>query len=107
MLSFIDDITIPDGSVVKPGIELDKRWQVRNNGTCDWTEAYTLRLTSGDPLGSEESQVLFPARSGSAAVIQMLLSAPEAPGNYRTAWKAYNAKGDPFGDPVYIDIVVE
>ncbi|MBA4421191.1 MAG: hypothetical protein C0391_08580 [Anaerolinea sp.] len=107
VLSFIDDITILDGSVVKPGAELDKRWQVRNNGTCDWTEAYTLRLTSGDPLGSEKSQALYPARSGSAAVIQLLLTAPELPGNYRSSWQAYNAKGDAFGDPVYIDIVVE
>ncbi len=107
VLSYMEDITIPDGTVVKPGDDLDKRWQVRNNGTCDWTDEFTLHIIAGDPLGSTDSQALYPARSGSAAVIRMLLKAPQTPGNYRTAWQAYNPQGEPFGDPIYIEIVVE
>lgn len=107
VLSFMEDITIPDGTVVKPGDSLDKRWQVRNNGTCDWTDKFSLKIVAGDPLGSPDSQALFPARSGSAAVIRMMLTAPQEPGSYRTAWQAYNPDGKPFGDPIYIDIVVK
>jgi len=107
VLSYIEDITIPDGTTVKPGEELDKRWQVRNNGTCDWTDKYTIRIIAGDALGSPDSQALYPARSGSAAVIRMKLVAPQTPGTYRTAWQAYNDAEETFGDPVYIDIVVQ
>ena len=107
VLSFSDDITIPDGTVVKPGEELEKKWQVRNNGTCDWTDKYTLRIIAGDPLGSPDSQPLYPARSGSVAPIRMILKAPETPGGYRTAWQAFNAAGKAFGDVIYIDIVVQ
>jgi hypothetical protein len=103
----MEDITIPDGTAVKPGEELDKRWQVRNNGTCDWTDKYTIRIIVGDALGSPEIQALYPARSGSAAVIRMKLVAPQNPGTYRTAWQAYNENEEAFGDPVYIDIVVK
>lgn len=107
VLSYMEDITIPDGTEVKPGEQLDKRWQVRNNGTCDWTEEFTLRIIAGDSLGSPDSQALYPARSGSAAVIRMLLTAPQNSGSYRTAWQAFNPDGKPFGDPIYIEIVVK
>ena len=107
VLSFTDDITIPDGTIVKPGEELEKKWQVRNNGTCDWTDKYTLRIIAGDPLGSPDSQPLYPARSGSVAPIRMILTAPQSPGGYRTAWQAFNADDEAFGDVIYIDIVVK
>lgn len=106
-LSFDSDITIEDGTEVKPGQEIDKRWQVRNNGSCDWNDQYSIRLIAGEPMGSPESQALFPARSGSAAVIRMVLTAPTEPGNYRSAWQAYTPDGQPFGDPFYIEIVVK
>lgn len=105
-LSFMDDITIPDGTEVKPGQSLDKRWQVRNNGTCDWDGSYTLKLTAGSGLSGPKEQALYPARSGSAAVIRVELTAPTEPGTYISAWQAYNGKGEPFGDPIYIQIKV-
>jgi hypothetical protein len=106
-LSFDSDITIPDGTEVKPGEELDKRWQVRNNGSCDWNDKYSIHLIAGETLGSPDVQSLFPARSGSAAVIRMMLKAPVEPGTYRSAWQAYNQEEQPFGDPFYIEIVVK
>ncbi len=106
-LSFESDITIPDGTEVKPGQELDKRWQVRNNGSCDWNEKYSIHLIAGKSLGSPSVQSLFPARSGSAAVIRMLLTAPSQAGTYRSAWQAYNLADQPFGDPFYIEVVVK
>lgn len=107
VLSFMEDITIPDGEEVKPGAELDKRWQVRNNGTCDWNDRYTVRLISGNAMGSPQEQALYPARSGSAAIIRAVLTAPSEPGTYRSAWQAYNPAGEPFGDPFYIEIIVK
>ena len=106
VLSFDKDITIPDGTEVTPGQTLDKRWQVRNNGTCDWTDQYTVRLISGEALGAPESQGLFPARSGSMAIIGMALTAPLTEGTYRSAWQAYTPDGEAFGDPFYIEISV-
>jgi hypothetical protein len=32
-LTFIEDLTIPDGAFVAPGEVLDKRWQVKNSGS--------------------------------------------------------------------------
>ncbi len=106
-LDFIDDITLRDGSTVKPGTSLDKRWQVQNTGTCPWNEQYSLRRTSGPALGGTERTPLRMVEPGSIGVLQLELMAPADAGNYRTSWRAYNNQGLPFGDPVTIDIIVQ
>ncbi len=105
-LRYLEDITIEDGSVVAPGATLDKRWQVENSGSCNWKAGYTLRLIAGPDLGAPSPQALYPALSGTRAVIRIIFTAPQAPGAYRSAWQAFNPEGAPFGDPIYIDIQV-
>jgi len=106
-LTYQTDLTIPDGTHTAPGAALDKRWQVQNSGTCNWDEKYRLKLVGGSPLGAPTEQALFPARSGTPAVLRILFTAPLEPGSYRSAWQAYNPQGESFGDPVFIEIVVE
>ncbi|KAF0111011.1 MAG: hypothetical protein FD147_1217 [Chloroflexi bacterium] len=106
-LQFIfPDITYPDGSQVSPGAPLDKQWQVKNSGTCNWDENYSLHLTAGIEMGAASPQALVPARSGAEAVVRIQFTAPTEPGRYRSAWQAFGPNGQPFGDPVYIEIVV-
>ncbi|MFH2103859.1 MAG: NBR1-Ig-like domain-containing protein [Chloroflexota bacterium] len=105
-LSFVEDLTIPDGSQAAPGETLDKQWLVGNSGTCDWDSRYRLRLNGGDALGAPIEQALYPARAGSQAVIRIAFVAPATPGRYRSAWQAYDSRGFPFGDPIFIEIVV-
>ncbi len=105
-LTFVVDLSLPDGSDVKPGEVLDKRWMVKNSGTCNWDKTYHLKLASGPAMGVSETQALFPARGGSQAPIRLLFTAPLEPGRYRSAWQAYNSQDEPFGDPFFIEIVV-
>ena len=106
-LVFLEDLTIPDGSVAAPEEQLDKRWQVENSGTCNWDSTYGLQLIAGPDLGAPQEQALFPARSGIEAMIRMLFTAPTEPGTYRSAWQAHDPQGRLFGDPFFIEIVVE
>lgn len=106
-LTFISDLTIPDGSTIQAGASIDKRWEVENSGTCNWESGYTLRLIAGDELGAGTQQALIPARSGTRTVVRILFQAPAEPGSYRSAWQAHNPQGQPFGDPIFIDIIVE
>jgi hypothetical protein len=105
-LTFLEDITIPDGTLVQPGDELDKRWLVENSGTCNWDRNYSLVLISGPGMGALQHQALFPARSGSSAIIRIIFTAPDEPGVYRSAWQARDPSGELFGDPFFIEIVV-
>jgi hypothetical protein len=104
---FLEDITIPDGTIVVPGAELDKRWSVQNSGTCDWGPGYRLVRVVDDPFEGPDSLALYPARSGMAAVWQVVLKAPLVPGDYLSRWQAQDPNGQFFGDEVFLLILVE
>jgi hypothetical protein len=105
-LSFLKDETIPDGTLIQPGASIDKRWEVQNSGTCNWSTGYTIRLIGGSEMGANSEQDLFPARSDTTTTIRIEFKAPAEAGNYRSAWQAFNSEGIAFGDPFYIDIIV-
>jgi hypothetical protein len=106
-LTFVDDVTIPDFSVISPGSTLDKQWLVQNSGTCNWDKRYLMRLISGDLLGAPAEQALYPARAGSQATLRILFTAPAEPGEYVSEWQAFGDNGIPFGDTFFIKIIVQ
>jgi hypothetical protein len=106
LLAYIKDLTIPDGSMFSPGESIDKRWQVENQGTCNWNSRYSLRLTGGDPMGASTEQSLYPALAGNQAVIRINFKAPAEGGKYRSSWQAYSPDSKAFGDPIFIEIDV-
>jgi hypothetical protein len=106
-LSFKEDLSIPDGTVVAPGAVLDKRWRVQNTGTCNWDEGYRLKEIAGPELGAAPEQRLVPVRSGSEAIIRILFTAPSEAGSYRSAWQAYDPEDRPFGDAFFIQVQVQ
>lgn len=105
-LRYIGDITIPDGTNVKPGTAIDKQWQVENKGSCNWDYRYSLRLKSGESMGAENRQALYPAISGSQFILQIRFISPIEPGTYQSVWQAYNPNEQPFGDPLSLVVVV-
>lgn len=106
-LTYLEDLNLPDGSTVQPGETLDKQWRVENSGTCNWHLGYRLNLISGEDLTGEPGLTLYPARSGTQAVIHIMITAPQEPGVYRSSWQAFNPLGIPFGDPLYIEFQVQ
>lgn len=93
--------------MVFPGNQLDKRWLVENTGTCNWDRQYKLKLVAGPNMGVENDRSLYPARSGAQVTIRIIYKAPDEPGIYRSAWQAYGPDDQPFGDPVFIEVVVQ
>lgn len=107
-LEYLSDLNYPDGTIVPPGSLIEKQWQVRNTGSCAWGAAYHLRLVQGFlPLGAAPEQALYPALSGQEVTLQITFTAPQEPGLYRSAWQAYDEQGNPFGQAVYIEIIVQ
>jgi len=105
-LVFVADETIPDNTIVQPGEVLDKRWRVKNAGTCNWDSRYRLRHTAGRAMGAPEEMALFPARAGTEVVIRIVFTAPTAHGDFFSTWQAVDPEGRPFGDPIYMQITV-
>jgi hypothetical protein len=105
-LSFLNDVTVLDGTQYKSGDEIEKIWLVRNSGTCNWGAGYELRLNSGEALGVETAQVLFPAHASSEVELRIVFTAPADVGSYKSYWQAYDQYGAPFGIDFYIEIVI-
>lgn len=103
---FVEDLTLPDGTVVGPGTVLDKRWSVQNAGSCDWGPDYRLVQIDNDGLTGPAEVAIYPARAGTAAVWQVELQAPMVPGEYSSRWQARAPDGSFFGDPVFVIVVV-
>lgn len=103
---FLQDITIPDGTLFAPGQVFEKTWSFQNIGRCTWTQGYTLAWVSGDVLGGVTRplpEVVAPNGTVNASV---RLTAPFKPGTYKGVWRLFNSKGEPFGDFVSVLIVV-
>ena len=105
-LRFVSDVTIPDNSFVTYGSSIDKQWLVENNGTCNWNVDYRLKHLGGAELGAPAEIMLYPARAGTQATIQIIFTAPFTDGVYESAWQAFDPTGNPFGDPIYIRVTV-
>ena len=105
-LSFLEDLTIPDNSFIPFGAIIEKEWLVENSGTCNWTSAYRLLHIGGAIMEAPQEMALFPARAGTQATIHITFTAPFTEGIYESAWQAFDPNGLPFGDPIYMRILV-
>lgn len=97
---------MPDGAEVEPGARIDKRWLVKNDGSCNWDASYRLKLIAGPAMGVIEELALYPARGGSQATIRVVFTAPGEAGTYHSAWQAIAPDGQAFGDSIYIEVTV-
>ncbi len=111
---FVLDLTVPDDTVFPPGAEFDAAWRLRNNGTCPWTTDYGVAFVNGDPMGITSTVPLEDAVApGQTTDVSVTLTAPAAPGTYRSNWQLADANGTVFGingqaeDAFWVQIVVE
>ncbi len=112
--AYVKDVTIPDGTIFKPGEQFTKTWRLRNIGTCAWTTSYALVFSSGNsmsgPIAAGLPTAVYP---GETIDISVNLKSPAAEGTHRGYWGLRNASGVIFGigrtanDAFYVDIKVE
>ena len=92
------DITIPDGTVMKPGQSFSKTWRLVNSGSCLWTRDYAVVWFFGDDLGL--SRVRYLNRTiepGESIDITVDMYTPNKPGIYQSYWKLRDPNGELFG----------
>ncbi len=96
--TFVQDATIPDDTILKPGDAFLKVWTLRNSGTCTWTQEYKLAFFGGERMnGLAEISMLNSISPGAAIDLAIDLIAPTTPGTYQGFWRLRNAQGAYFG----------
>lgn len=112
-LEFVADVSIPDGTVFKPGALFTKTWRLKNTGTCTWTTTYNLVFDLGNQMSAPAkiafSESILP---GETTDFSVNMTAPSTAGEYRGDWKLMSDKGVIFGrgrdyaESIFVVIVV-
>ncbi|HEY84449.1 MAG TPA: hypothetical protein G4N96_04955 [Chloroflexi bacterium] len=101
----VKEINYPAGTTVQPNTHFQKRWLVKNTGTCDWNSGYYLDLVSGLALGAVKTQLPL-VLAGSEVELPLAMVAPDEGGTYQSQWKIHDLQGRPFGATLGVEIIV-
>lgn len=102
------DVNIPDGTIMSPGQDFVKTWKVKNNGSCPWGAGYKLVYAgyTNDMDGQFQplTEVIQPNQE---VEVSVQFKAPDAAGEYLSAWQMQNPSGVEFPEIIFIKILVQ
>ncbi len=105
----LEDVTIPDNTVVTAGKVFTKTWKFKNTGKCAWA-GYTIQYASGERMNAPDSAPLPETAAGETVDISLDLTAPAGDGTYTTHFSLQNAAGEavPIGieNTFYVKVIV-
>lgn len=107
--AFVADVTIPDGTVMKPGQKFTKIWSVQNTGFCAWDEGFGIVFWAGDSMNGQNDFFSAGETVQPGGVVDMAIDmkAPWTAGEYIGHWVMIDDNGKTFGSDlvVYIKVV--
>ena len=96
--TFVDDVTIPDNTILGPGETFIKTWRLKNTGTCTWKTSYALFFVSGELMGANSPTTLSAeVKPGQEADLSVQFKAPGKTGTYRSDWTLLDTNGARIG----------
>lgn len=104
--SFVEDVTVPDGTNFSPSETFTKTWRLFSDGCVPWPSGTLFVFDSGDQMGAPDSAPVPDTPIGDTVDISVEMIAPDAPGTYRGYWQMQGPDGDRWGSRVYVEIVV-
>jgi hypothetical protein len=103
---YVKDVTIEDGTKIKPNTAFIKKWRIKNIGSCGWNKKYSLQFFMGEKMSGEPAHLTKWAPSGKTIVVSINMIAPEMTGAYTGYWILTNSIGTPFGSYFTVKIIV-
>jgi hypothetical protein len=107
-LSYVADVNIPDDTNMAPGQDFLKTWRVRNSGSCPWGEGYELVYAGySDEMSGQSQPLTQVVQPGQEVEVSVQFTAPDAIGEYLSAWQMSNPAGVTFEDIIFVRIIVQ
>ncbi len=95
--AFYSDVTVPDDTSFRQGVNFVKTWQIKNTGTCTWGSGYSLVFAGGDNMNGPQSVSLPTVNPGDIFNISVNLTSPANGGVYLGDWEFQRPDGTRFG----------
>jgi uncharacterized protein YkwD len=89
----IEDVTVPDNTVMQKGQTFTKTWRFMNNGKCNWS-GYAITFFAGDRMESPDSSPVPDTAAGKTVDVSVELTAPSVDGSYTGFYILKNNKGE-------------
>ena len=89
----LEDVTVPDNTLMSPGEKFTKTWRFMNNGKCNWS-GYTIAFFAGDRMESPASAPVPDTVAGKTVDVSVELTAPSIDGAYTGFYVLKNDKGE-------------
>lgn len=106
-LKFLQDVTIPDNTIMTPAQVFTKTWQVQNTGLCAWRAGFQLVLIGGLAMGGSPYVLPASANPGAKLEVSIKMVAPtNQTGILQGTWRMTDDGGNQFGDALTVVIVV-
>jgi hypothetical protein len=107
-LSYVADVTVDDNTVMSPGQDFIKTWRVQNTGACPWGAGYVLVYAGySDEMSGQFIAMTDVIQPGDEVDVSVQFKAPDAAGEYLSAWTMRNPQGVTFPQVIYIKIIVQ
>jgi len=102
------DVNIPDNTVLTPGQDFIKTWKVKNNGSCPWGAGYVLSYAGyANQMSGQFIALTEVIQPGQEVEVSVQFSAPDAAGEYLSAWQMKNPQGITFPEIIFVKILVQ
>jgi ABC-type amino acid transport substrate-binding protein len=105
-MTYVADLTVPDGTYINPGQSFTKTWRIKNTGSCTWNSSYRFVFVQGNSMGGQPQSIQGTVAPNQNYDMSLPMQAPTTPGTYAGWWQMVNAQGTPFGTRVWVEIVV-
>jgi hypothetical protein len=107
-LEYVADVTVPDDTTMAPGQDFLKTWRVKNAGSCPWGDGYELVYADyANEMSGQPQPLTQVVQPGQEVEISVQFTAPDAIGEYLSAWQMSNPAGVTFPEAIYVRVVVQ
>jgi len=89
----LEDVTVPDNSLMPRGEKFTKTWRFVNTGKCNWS-GYTIAFVAGDRMETPDSAPIAQTEAGKTVDVSVELTAPSIDGAYTGFFELKNANGE-------------
>lgn len=104
--AFVADVTIPDDTVIPPGVWFSKTWRIINNGDCSWPVGTMWVFDGGSQLDAPDAANLPATDVGQMIDVTVRFQTPYTPGTYTSYWRIRLPNGAGIGDRFFTRIIV-
>jgi hypothetical protein len=102
------DVNIPDNTIMSPGQDFIKTWRVKNTGACPWGAGYVLVYAGySDQMSGQFIALTEVVQPGDEVEVSVQFKAPDAAGEYLSAWTMRNPQGVTFPEVIFVKIIVQ